>query len=437
MGSLGWFPKLAQTFISQARAQQIGVPRMTIDLLIAGSLNTLGNYAYCCGYQPNATDETPLVEALTKVLGAGFQLTSPLRRLFYEAHTLSLIEMRSQMEARDGDTPRKLQIPERAHRMEQLRARYPGLLIRGEFEFSYALLDKVIDQFSRNELRYIPLEECTRRQQELDGVRKDDVLRIDIKNDDSLKLGRELVSEKAKLATDLEIRNAFVRRALAYDAADLLTYSVHETWINTLFRRMQEPAVEDHHPISIRQVYRADRRLWIRMAEETVANILPMPGSVRPLDAAMLALRSDVEVTFLLLPLQKSSSHSTTSMPSSSVPEQQQYGPPKAQAKNKSTPYPKAKSKGQGKQPEKSTGKGQNKTSGKTIGNIKVSKFGIAFQMEDGRSLCNFFNGPNGCRDSKAAAKGRCNIGHHLCGKVLNESRVCGGNHSAQNCPGL
>ena len=139
-GPFGWYSFIS---ISQARALQIGVSQATIDLLIASNLGTLGKYAYCCKYQPNAADEQPLIDCLSRVLGAAPNdgVLSPLRRLFYEAHTVCMLEMRNRFETREGDVPRKMQIPERVYRMAQLRNRYPGLLIRGELEFSYQLLD--------------------------------------------------------------------------------------------------------------------------------------------------------------------------------------------------------------------------------------------------------------------------------------------------------
>ena len=181
----------------------------------------MGSFAFCCNCQPNSADESPLIAVLTTILGVNPSVgeLAKFRRLFFEAHTIALVDMRARCEGSPDAQPRRMQLPERVKRLADLRGRYPGLLIAGEFEFSYALLDKVIDQYERNELRYVPLEECTRRDQELDGTKRDDILKIEVKRDDSLKLEREPTVAIARLASDLEIRNAFVRRALAYDAA--------------------------------------------------------------------------------------------------------------------------------------------------------------------------------------------------------------------------
>jgi hypothetical protein len=176
LSTIVYLPK----FPSKARARQIGLDDPTIAALVTGNIGTMGSFAFCCNCQPNAADETPLIQAITTVLGNAPSIgqMAMFRRLFFEAHTLALVDMRTRCEGTPDGQPRRMQLPERVQRMVDLRARYPGFLVAGEMEFSYALLDKVVDQFDRNEVRYIPLEECTRRDQELDGVKRDDILKI-------------------------------------------------------------------------------------------------------------------------------------------------------------------------------------------------------------------------------------------------------------------
>ena len=217
-----------------------------MGLLVAGNVATMGSYAFCCGFQPGAADEKPLIDTLTILLGAppSIGLMSSLRRLFYESHTLSLLDMRTRVETTDEPRVRRVQLPERVQRMAELKARYPGLSIVGETEFSYSLFDKALDQYDKNELRFIPLDECTRRDQETEGLRRDIVLSIEVQRDDSLRMGREQIEPRAQVATDLQIRNALVRRGLAYDCAGLITFTVVEAWIQKIFRLIQEPPLE-------------------------------------------------------------------------------------------------------------------------------------------------------------------------------------------------
>ena len=399
----------------------------------------MGGFAFCCGYQPGGVaDEAPLIAAMIAIFGIApdVGLMSKLRRLFFEAHTTALVDMRARIEGATDETPKRIQLPERVARMEQLRARYPGLWIGAELEFSHALLDRVIDQFAKNELRYIPLEECTRRDQELDGIKRDDVLKIEIKRDDTLKLEREPAKPLARLATDLEVKSAFLRRALAYDAGGLLTFGVHEGWIGKLFRIMQEPAVEAHSQVTLMQAYRADRRLWAKMADETLGNIVPQLGGVKPLDLALAKFAIDVEVTFLLLPLPF-----YTGMPSS------HSGPALAEARNNTPSVPSiAAHSGKGKlnnqgaksgpysKGGKGTKGGQGKKGAKVDQAIKISPMGCALYFNQ-KPVCIFYNGPKGCNSKNINPGKRCGRGFHLCGKVLCTGSVCGEEHSLADCP--
>lgn len=361
-------------------------------------------------------------------------LMSQLRRLFFECHTVALVDMRARTERTDDDVPRKIQLPERVARMNQLRARYPGLLINGELEFSYSLLDKVIDQFDKNELRYIDLRDCTRRDQELDGVKRDERMKIDFKPGEPLKVTSESTAPEARLATDLEIRNAFVRRALAYDAASLITYSRMETWIVKIFRLMQQPALDDHAQITLQQAYRADKRLWALMAEETRANIVPTPGGIKPLDAALMRFSDNVEVTFLLLPLQtvKAGHISSSSGSLDNVAAATWASAPRPLPYDK----PKGGNKGRGKGKDGS-GKGNTKNAkgqAKSLV-VKLSPYGCAYKLSNGKPCCIFYNSATGCKDETIQVGKRCARGFHNCGKLLSCGTVCSGAHAMQACP--
>ena len=410
-----------------ARAAQMGVPNSIIQQLKAANISTMGSYAFCCSYQPGSHDESPLVDIITQVTGGppSIGLMSQLRRLFFESHTVAIVDMRSRTDRTDEDTPRKIQLPERVSRMVNLRARYPGLLIGCELEFSYALLDRVIDQYDKNELRYIDLRDCTRRDQELDGVKRDDRMKIDIKIGEPLKVGNDPAQPTARLATDLEIRNAFIRRALAYDAGGLITFTLMELWVVKLFRLMQQPQIEDHAPISLQQIYRADKRLWALMAEENRANIIPAPGAAKPLDSSLTRLADHVEVTFLLLPLPLARGSANIAK----VP----VDTPVWVAKPADGPYVKPEGKGKGKgkgKPGKSQGKkGEIKSTA-----VKVSPYGCAYKISNGKPCCIFYNSATGCKDESVHAGKRCARGFHCCGKVLSSGIVCSGDHPMQAC---
>ena len=411
--------------VFEARATQFGISQAVVQQMKDAGLATIGSFAWCCGFQPGGADESPFVEAMTKLLGAApdMGLMSKLRRLFYECHTTCLMDMRARLERTDEDTPRKLQLPERVARLDQLRNRYPGLTIEGELEFSYALLDRVIDQYEKNEVRYINLSDCTRRSQELDGEKVDHRLKVDIrKADGSLKITEEHVTIHAPLATDLEIRNALVRRALAYDAGNLITFTTMERWINKLFRILQEPPIEYHSRVNMAQIIRADKRLWAKLAEATRANIVPQPGQPKPLDQAVVRLMDDMEVTFLLLQMPAAQNKSNASSSNQAFVDHDEA----QKSRDRGQPYQAHK---------KGKGKGKAGKSGKNSDKPKTSLHGSSFKLADGRPCCIFYNSPTGCNDKNTKVGKRCSRGFHLCGRILADKTVCSGDHPLHQCP--
>eukprot|EP00972_Heterocapsa_arctica_P044340 6546307-Heterocapsa_arctica.AAC.1 len=68
--------------------------------------------------------------------------------------------------------------------------------------------------------------DCTKRDQELQGLKKDDMWKPDSLG--VIKLVRAEVSVRAKLQSDLMLRYALQRRGLALDMADVMAYEVHE-----------------------------------------------------------------------------------------------------------------------------------------------------------------------------------------------------------------
>ena len=72
-------------------------------------------------------------------------------------------------------------------------------------------------------MKYVPPEECTKREQEVLGRKVDERIKLDLKNGD-LTISRDQAEASADLGTDLRIRSAFIRRCLAYDQCGLITF---------------------------------------------------------------------------------------------------------------------------------------------------------------------------------------------------------------------
>ena len=96
---------------------------------------------------------------------------------------------------------------------------------------------------------------------------------------------------------------AFQRRALAYDIAKIGTFAVMDRWTQTLFEKLNEQPVSGFRRITMEQALNADKRLWVKLSDETRSNLAAPPAGPKPFDVAFERLTSHQEVLLHLTPL--------------------------------------------------------------------------------------------------------------------------------------
>ena len=405
-----------------ARAIQIGATQIVINALVAANYGTFGSFAYCCAYVPGTPDETPLLDAIATALtrpATPAEMTV-LRRLFAESHTVSLQDLRNRIDKPSDATPTKIMPAERAARYADQAARLVGLKLSGPLEPSNALIDAVFALVEDNQLKYLPLHTLTSREQELNGDKEDpDIKEFSIKMKSGNLVGKERSHEvRADTTTDLKMRSALQRRALAFDQATLISWDLHDSWISSLFHRMEESPPSGYAPVSLDQCLRADRRLFVKMAEECRSSIVAVPGNPRPLDLAMAKFMNHHEVTYLLVPMGHSSRQTATARPGP-YNNGDHERPAKGTGKNKG-------SKGNAKGGRGPKGKGKGKNKSKTGAQPPP---GCSAKADDGRFLCYAYNRAGGCSSSATAGES-CDKGFHICGVS-----GCNNNHPCYDCP--
>ena len=412
-----WEVKLAGSMASSldskpyfsSRAMAVGFTAATLKSFVDAGIDTLAGFAFFCTYQPGAVDDTTLVDATKAVLSVQnvpLNIIASVRRLFYEAHTMYVADLKQRVTATDEDAPKKIPTAERAARHTEQKARLTGLLLEGDLECSHALLDLVMQQYEQNEVKYLQLSVCTSREQEQGGVKKDAAFALD--SDGQLKFKASQVLAHADLSTDLKARNAFTRRGLAYDQSGLLDFNLHASWVDRLFRAMQRAVPEGFNYISMQQVCDADKELWAKISDDCRSGIVPTPGQPRPIEEAMKKWMPHPDVLYFLLPLPAKRENS--------------YGP--AKEKDKDVRFqPKGKGKGKGKNKGKQGSQGKsNTTMPSNCGN----------KTAEGRNLCFPYNSPAGCQHAKPGAA--CRRGLHVCAKILGNGKICQDKHSAVEC---
>ena len=378
-----------------ARALSIGLQPDVLKLLVDGGLNTFGTYAYSCAYTPGSPDEKPFKDLLVTVLGREptVQELAILRRLYFESHALSVADLRSRVESRDDDQPKKMPAPERAARLAAQKLKISGIDITGHNEPANVLVDKCVQQLDEGQLKHIPLNECPSRPQEILNVKKESVITFDSQG--AAKLSRKDSETKADISSEVKIQMAFLRRALAYDQSGLISFSVLNSWTTKLFDVMSRDPPTGYRRVTMEQLLAADKELFVQAADATRANLDPLPGAPKPADKVLTDLMEHPKVQYLLLPLPGSSaSHAGSSSGLDN--------------NRRPSPYDSGNRKGssKGSKGNKGSGKG-----GKTQLSLPPQ---CATKDANNRPICFGFNS-GGCKYAKAGA--RCKRGMHVCWK--------------------
>ena len=391
----------------QQRAAQVDIPTADIDALEVAGIDTFAKYAFCSQYQPGAPDERPLIEFLTNCLGGAptEAMMSKYRRLFFESHALCLQDLRQKVERTDHTETKVLPLAEKVERINQVKAKLPGVLITQQLEPSHQLVDKVVQQWEENSLRYMELSACNSREQEILAEKSQPSLSFDASG--NIKVTKKQELAQCSLTGDLRLRSAMQRRALAYEIAGIASFVVLERWSNMLFERLQQEPPNGYRYVTHDQLLRADKALWLRVAEETRAQVQG-DGVRKPVEEAIEKWSIHPEIQYHIMPMPSGSSSSTANKP------QQSNSPSQNKPVIKDNDNKTSKGKGKGKQK----------------GKIQIPedceiKFG-----ENQKPICMKYN-IGTCRGNVKPGK-RCQYGFHVCWK-----KSCHKHHSAVECTSI
>ena len=386
---------LDSTVAFRQRAKEVGIEAADLVALERAGISTFSQLAFCCAYQPGGQDDTALFDHLARVLGSrpDNASASAYRRLFFESHALALQDLKSRLERGDSSDAKILPLAEKVQRVKDLSARLPGVILTPSIEPSHYLIDRAVQQFEDNSLRFLELHTCTSREQEILSEKTSS--QLSFSSSGQIKVTKQHEVTQCAITGEIKLRMAFTHRSLAYDLARVASFEVQERWAQLLFDKLgQEPPAGYRH-INVDQVIKADRALWIKVAEETRGKVTSLVGTEKSVDVSIQKWCNHPEVQFHFLPLPL----------------------PVAQTQVRAHPYQSQssemprndmpKGKGKGKQGAKSTpaGKGQKIV----VPENCATKFGESLN----KPICMKFN-VGACRANIKHGK-RCQHGYHVC----------------------
>lgn len=373
---------LESTAAFETRATGHGLTAAEVTVLKGAGVNSLARLAFAIATPGVNPQENELRSLLNRADPDSVTIGSlaSLRRLMFEAQTLAIQQVKNQVEG--SESVRKEFVPaERSSRIEAQKVRLAGYDLSGPLECSFASYDLRLELLEKDSVYYLAPHKFTTRSSEVAREKPGKELVID---SNSLKINDVKHNDQVAISNELELSQAFTRRALASDVVGLVDFQRMEKWHRYLFQQLSHSPPPGYSKPTIEQLLRADRAAWIRLAE-TCSSVKRTGAGVLPLNDGFDNLQNDSTVNFHLLPLPQSGTKKVADPPIKKIK--------------------KVKGKGNGKMPRELLGLNQSTASGDRI--------------------CYNYNLKHGCKYAKPGQS--CKKGKHICMK-------CQGQHSQLAC---
>eukprot|EP00438_Fugacium_kawagutii_P031543 Skav209364 [mRNA] locus=scaffold1388:122952:124220:- [translate_table: standard] len=288
-----------------ARLKALGLESL-LPTFVGKGWKTMSTFAFASSWTPGVGDDSAFKsKVLVPLLGdEDHQDVPKVRKLYYECYTMVAADLRSRIEAGadDGSKVRKLAVAERKSRWESIKAKYPHMNFKSDcMEPAHAVVDKFHTMKLDGDIRYVAPHEIPTRDQELQSVKTEEMIKRDASG--HLRAHDQSKVPEADTRTDLRMRQAYTRRGLAMEIADVMTFTAHERLVEKLFTEYQREPPPGYSSISLRQLAEADRRAWKMVAEKSSGDLGRDPSGNPIVDKIMDQVLVDPAFLTLLLPL--------------------------------------------------------------------------------------------------------------------------------------
>ena len=221
--------------------------------------------AFSMGTPQMTPTEEQFVALAQRIFGAGYSVgqMSALRRLHFESTTLVISMVRERVtndSADKGDAARKIPLAEKRQRKEDQMARLTGISMVGELDPSHALLDLANQMLESGAIVWLAPSKCSKRDDEVQQVLKDSKSSVQVENA-QLKVGPSTDTVEAEWNSELKFQWCMMRRGLAMDQCRVLSWGIHQQWVNYMLNLLSRPVSPGFQQIKLEQLLRADREM--------------------------------------------------------------------------------------------------------------------------------------------------------------------------------
>ena len=284
----------------------------------------LSDLVYATNYSPQATNDATneqmfLDDIIIKSLGTADHQDKPrLRRLFFEAFALTAADLRRQVEQNPDNPCRVITTAELEEKRRRVERRLTNLVEPdGHFEdnldVSDRLLQRCIHMYESNRLVYIGFELCTKRDMDLIGVNKDTKWTQTPDGSGFIRMKPAEDEVLCRLSSQFELLHAIMRRGLALEMADALSFDLHEVLRRRLIAAITQVPSEGFLPVGLNQMLDADQVIWQQLYKATREGIKRRSSATRPLDDCMMKVLDSLKTQMALMPRQGSVSAAASS----------------------------------------------------------------------------------------------------------------------------
>ena len=300
---------------------------------------------------------------------------------------------------------------------------------------SHALVDMLAAMLETGQLKYVPWNLCTTRDQEVHGVKKLDHDLSSIITDSTTGFLKRVGKPEgyfADVSTDLLLVEALQRRAFAFELAGICVFADFNSVSTRLMKELSRIPLAGYQRVTLEQVENADRYLFTRLAEFTAGGVGRRPDGSLPVSDGIKAVLIEPEFQFLLMQMQSRGSSSSAAGKGQRKGDRDSRSRSRRKkitdqnARNRSANETARNSKGG----SQGRGKGAGKGAKGKISKGKLSRFNPALETcrtSDNRPIC--FGYQDGSCTSASAGQA-CPKGVHVCWKL-----GCGQVHPGKDHP--
>ena len=214
----------------KAKALSHGLTDGEVNDLVARGVNSMSKLAFALTTPGVTPDEASLRRLIDNGDPGSVTLgtLSAIRRLVFEAQTLSIALVKSAVEGTEMAGKVELAPAERSHRIAAQKTRLQGVSFMGPYECSHSSYDVVGELLEKDSVVYPQPHKFGTRSSEVSKEKPPRELVIDGGSHISVKDGKRI--DKCNIKTELDLSQAFTRRSLAFDLMGAATFSVMEKY---------------------------------------------------------------------------------------------------------------------------------------------------------------------------------------------------------------